>query len=200
MGSPRIQVHPQAEVDPDVQIGEGTVIWRFTHIMMGTRIGKVCMLGQGVFVGRNVRIGDYCRIQNYACLYEGTVLEEEVFIGPAALLLNDRYPRVRRIRPDFRPEGVYVERGASIGARVCVLGGVRIGRYAMVGAGSVVTRNVLPYEMVVGNPARHAGWVSRMGAPLRFDTSGIATCPLSGEIYRFDPGKGRIFPQEKKPE
>ena len=147
---PSYTVHPSAEVETD-DIGDGTIIWRWTHVMPGAKIGPGCMLGQGCFVGRDVEIGDDCRIQNGAQLFEGVVLEHDVFIGPGVVFTNDRNPRVGITR-DF--EGTLVRTGASIGANATIRCGVKIGKRVTIGAGAVVTKDVPAGETWVGNPAR----------------------------------------------
>lgn len=182
------QAHPSAIIDPGAVVGAGTRIWHFSHLMPGCRIGAGCNLGQNVFVDRLVMVGNGVKIQNNVSLYQGVVLEDDVFVGPSAVFTNVINPRsfIER-KTEFRL--TVVERGATIGANATIICGVRIGAYALVGAGSVVTKNVKPYALVRGNPAKHVGWVSRAGIKLCFDGEGLATCSHSGEQYREAAGE-----------
>jgi UDP-2-acetamido-3-amino-2,3-dideoxy-glucuronate N-acetyltransferase len=175
-------IHPTTIIDEGVVIGEGTKIWLFCHVLGDTRIGARCSLGQNVMVGSNVTIGIGVRIQNNVSVYDGVTLEDEVFCGPSCVFTNVRTPRafVSR-RAELVP--TLVRRGASIGANATIVCGVTIGRYAMVGAGAVVTRDVADYALVVGNPACRLGWVSREGERLDDDL----VCPRTGERYRETP-------------
>lgn len=181
------QAHPSAVIDPGAAIGAGTRIWHFCHLMPGCRIGTGCNLGQNVFVDRLVVVGNGVKIQNNVSLYQGVVLEDDVFVGPSAVFTNVINPRsfIER-KTEFRP--TVVERGATIGANATIICGVRIGAYAFVGAGSVVTKNVKPYALVRGNPARNVGWVSQAGTRLSFNSEGQAFCPQSGQQYRKTAG------------
>jgi len=174
-------IHPSAVIDSPATIGEGTRIWHFCHVMAGARIGARCVLGQNTFVAASVVIGDGCRIQNNVSLYDGVTLEEDVFVGPSCVFTNVRRPRASVSRRDEFDETL-VSRGATLGANATVLAGVNIGRWAFVGAGSVVLTNVPDYALVVGNPARSIGWVSRAGERLLFH-QGIAYCPRTNERY-----------------
>ncbi|MDR1335227.1 MAG: N-acetyltransferase [Tannerella sp.] len=182
------QAHGTAVIDEGSVIGEGTRIWHFSHIMKGCRIGKDCSIGQNVVVAPDVLLGDRVKVQNNVSVYTGVVCGDEVFLGPGCVFTNVINPRsaVSR-RHEYQP--TFVEKGASIGANATVLCGRRIGAYAMIGAGAVVTKDVLPYALVVGNPARQTGWVSEYGHRLKFDAQGRAVCPESGEIYRLKDGK-----------
>jgi len=165
-------LHPSADVEPDVSIGVGTRIWARTHVRRGAIIGSDCNIGEGVLVDLDVRVGDRCKIQSNALLYLGAEIEDEVFVGPAACLTNDRFPRAAtpdgalKNVEDWTVSGVRLEEGCSVGAHAVVVGGVTVHSWAMVGAGAVVTRDVPPHALVVGNPARPAGWVCRCGARL----------------------------------
>ncbi len=172
------EIHPTAVVDEDVEIGPGTRVWHFTHLLSGTRIGRDCVLGQNVMVGANVSIGDRVKIQNNVSVYEGVTIEDDVFCGPSAVFTNVLTPRafVDR-RREFKP--TIVRRGATIGANATIVCGLTIGRFAMVGAGAVVTRDVPNHALVTGNPARPSGWVGRAGHRLTDDL----TCPVTGEQY-----------------
>ncbi len=180
----RAEVHPSAIVDALAIIGAGTKIWHFCHVMAGARVGARCVLGQNVFVASCVIIGDSCRIQNNVSLYDGVILEEEVFVGPSCVFTNVRNPRASISR-----RGEYlqttVKRGASLGANATVVAGVTVGAWALVGAGCVVVTNVPDHALVVGNPARVIGWVNRAGERLKFE-DGIARCPQTNEEYRLE--------------
>lgn len=174
-------VHPTAIVDEGAEIGERTKIWHFTHIMSGAKIGRNCILGQNVFVGRNVRIGDGVKIQNNVSVYEGVELEDFVFCGPSVVFTNVLNPRSEIERKsEFRR--TLVKRGATLGANCTIVCGVTIGRYAFVGAGAVVTKDVPDFALVVGVPARIVGWVCECGNKLSFKGC-QATCPYCGKNY-----------------
>jgi len=164
------QVHPTAVVDEGAVIGPGTRIWHWTHVMGGARIGARCSLGQNVFVARGVTIGDNCKIQNNVSLYEGVVLEDDVFCGPSMVFTNVRTPRSAFPRNTAAAyHETRVGRGASIGANATVVCGVTIAAQAFVAAGAVVTKDVPPYALMVGVPARRVGWACVCGPPLRRD-------------------------------
>jgi UDP-2-acetamido-3-amino-2,3-dideoxy-glucuronate N-acetyltransferase len=154
--------HPTAVVDRGARVGAGTKIWHFCHVMPGARIGARCVLGQNVFVAGDARIGDGCRIQNNVSIYDGVVLENEVFVGPSAVFTNVRTPRAAVDRRGAF-ERTVVGRAATIGANATIVCGVTIGEYALVGAGAVVTRDVARHAMVTGVPARRRGWICRCG-------------------------------------
>ncbi len=172
-------VHPSAEIDDDVEIGESSKIWNFSHVLSGSRVGRNCVLGQNVMVGSCVVIGDGCKIQNNVSIYEGVTLEKEFFSGPSCVFTNVLTPRafVNR-KNEFLP--ILVRCGATIGANATIICGVTIGQYSMVGAGTVVTKDVPDYALVIGNPARQLGWVSRTGERL----DGDLICPRTGERFR----------------
>lgn len=181
-------VHDTAVVDDGVEVGTGCKIWHFSHILGGSRIGADCVLGQNVMVGPRVTVGDGCKIQNNVSLYESVTLEADVFCGPSCVFTNVLTPRafVRR-KDEFAP--TLVRRGATIGANATIICGVTIGRYAMIGAGATVTKDVDDFALVAGNPARHIGWVSHTGDRLGVDL----TCPRTGDQYReTDAGLIRI--------
>lgn len=182
-------VHETAIVDPGAEIGDGTRVWHWTHVSSGAVIGRDCSLGQNVYVGGRARIGDGCKIQNNVSIYDGVVLEDGVFCGPSMVFTNVHNPRSDVVRKDeYRP--TLVKRGASIGANSTVVCGVTIGEYAFVGAGAVVSRDVKPYALMAGVPARQIGWMSRHGERLDLpvEGSGSATCPATGEKYRLSDG------------
>lgn len=154
-------VHLSAEVEDGAKIGPGTKIWHLVHVRTGAQIGANCTIGRNVFVDENVTIGDYAKIQNNVSVYQGVTIEDEVFVGPSAVFTNDLRPRARSA--DWQVTPTFVRFGASIGANATIVCGVTIGEYAMVAAGSVVTRTVLPHQLVAGNPARPLGWVNRRG-------------------------------------
>jgi UDP-2-acetamido-3-amino-2,3-dideoxy-glucuronate N-acetyltransferase len=177
-------VHPTAVVDPGASLGPGSKVWHFCHVSSGARLGERVMLGQNVFVADGVVVGSGTRVQNNVSLYDGVDLAEDVFVGPSAVFTNVKQPRAAH-----GTGGVYartrVQRGASIGANATIVCGVTLGEHCLVGAGSVVTRDVPAYALVQGNPARQVGWVSRHGAKLTApDSRGIMTCPTSGLRYR----------------
>lgn len=177
------QAHATAIIDGGCTIGSGTRIWHFSHLMTGCTIGKDCTIGQNVVISPDVVIGNRVKIQNNVSVYTGVTCEDDVFLGPSCVFTNVINPRSAITRKhEFQP--TYVEKGATIGANATIICGCRIGKYAMVGAGAVVTKNVLPYALVVGNPARQTGWVSEYGHRLIFDNKGIAICPESGDTYQ----------------
>lgn len=172
-------VHETAVVDEGAEIGAGSRIWHFCHVFTGARLGERCILGQNVMIGPRVTVGAGCKIQNNVSIYDSVTLEDEVFCGPSCVFTNVLTPRafVER-KTEFAP--TLVRRGATIGANATIVCGVTIGRYAMVGAGAVVTKDVPDFALVVGNPARRIGWVSRTGERLGPDL----VCPRTGERYR----------------
>lgn len=175
-------IHPTAEVEDPCEIGAGSRIWRHCHVMSGARLGARVVLGQGCFVGRGVTVGSGCRVQNGVSLFEGVELEDDVFVGPNATFTNVVRPRA--FAPAAGPyERTLVERGATIGAAATIVAGVRVGRYALVGAGAVVAQEVPAFALVVGVPARRVGWVGVGGEPLCIDEAGRATC-ARGLEYR----------------
>ena len=161
-------VHPLADVEPGARVGAGTKVWRFAHVRAGAVIGTGCMLGNGVYVDAGVRIGHHVKLQNGVLVYAGVTVEDEVFLGPCMTFTNDLYPRA--VNPDWQITPTHVCRGASVGANATIVCGVTIGAYAMVAAGSVVTRDVPPFALVRGNPARLVGYVCYCGRKLG-DTS-----------------------------
>jgi len=177
-------VHQSAYVDEGAQIGEGTRIWHFAHVMKGARIGRNCILGQNTNVADGVTIGDNVKVQNNVSIYTGTIVENDVFLGPSCVLTNVTNPRSQVVRHGLY-ETTILHRGASVGANATIVCGVEVGRYALIGAGAVVTKDVPGYAMMVGVPAKRVGWVSRHGLPLKDpDADGVMVCPESGLRYK----------------
>ena len=178
-------VHESAIVDEPADIGEGTKIWHFSHIQSGVKIGKDCVFGQNVNVGNNVNIGNNCKIQNNVTVYEGVTLEDYVFCGPSMVFTNILDPRCKypQVGSKFYVKTL-VQEGASLGANCTIVCGNTIGKNAMVGAGSVVTKDVPDFALVLGTPARIVGWVSEAGRKLEFDEEGIAYCIKSKKKYK----------------
>jgi UDP-2-acetamido-3-amino-2,3-dideoxy-glucuronate N-acetyltransferase len=183
------QVQQTADVDPLAVLGPGTTVWHLAQIRENARLGRGCIVGRGAYVGPGVVIGDNVKLQNYALVYEPARLEDGVFIGPAAVLTNDPYPRsvdltgkLKRAA-DWNASGVVVREGASLGASVVVVPGRVIGCWAMVAAGAVVTRDVPDFALVAGVPARPIGWVGRAGIRLAVAGPGRWSCPQTGELY-----------------
>lgn len=178
-----------ADVHASAQIGAETSIWHLAQVRELAEIGEGCTIGRGAYVGTGVRVGRHCKLQNYALVYEPTVLEDGVFVGPGAVLTNDQYPRA--ITPDDRLKsasdwdavGVFVRHGASIGAGALCIAPIEIGRWAMVAAGSVVVRNVPAFALVAGSPARRVRWVGKAGVPLTMEGTGSWRCPHTSARY-----------------
>ena len=180
--------HETSVIDEGCRIGDGTKIWHFSHIMRGAVIGKHCNIGQNVVISPQVVLGDNVKVQNNVSVYTGVTCDDDVFLGPSVVFTNVINPRSAIDRKSqYLPTRVC--RGASIGANATVVCGVEIGAYAMIGAGTVVVKDVKPYALVVGNPARQTGWVSEYGHKLHFDEKGDARCPESGERYRLQENK-----------
>jgi UDP-2-acetamido-3-amino-2,3-dideoxy-glucuronate N-acetyltransferase len=190
---------PSADVDERATIGDGSAVWHLAQIREHAVLGSNCVVGRGAYVGTGVRIGDNCKIQNYALVYEPAVLEYGVFIGPAAVLTNDTFPR--SVNPDGSPKtaadwdavGVTLRHGCSVGARAVCVAPVVVGRWATVAAGAVVTRDVPDFALVAGAPARWLKWVGPAGIPLTDDGGGRWRCPKTGE--RFFESDGRLTEQ-----
>ncbi|WP_245979985.1 acyltransferase [Streptomyces diacarni] len=182
---------PGAQVSDDAAVGAGTTVWELAQVREGAVVGTECVIGRGAYVGAGVRTGARCKVQNHALLYEPAELADGVFVGPAVVLTNDRAPRAvdpdgtLKRAGDWHAVGVTVDEGASLGARAVCVAPVRIGRWAMVAAGAVVTSDVPDFALVVGVPARRIGWVGRAGVRLRAvpDRPGVWECPTTGERY-----------------
>ncbi len=175
--------HPTAIIDNPCQIGDGTKIWHFSHIMQDCVIGQNCNIGQNVVVSPGVVLGNNVKVQNNVSIYTGVICEDDVFLGPSMVFTNVINPRSAVSRKDQYQETI-VRKGASIGANATIVCGNEIGAYAMIGAGSVITKPVLPYALVVGNPAKQIGWVSEFGHTLNFNAEGLAICPETKQEYR----------------
>jgi len=179
--------HETAVIDEGCKIGKGTKIWHFSHIMTGSEIGEKCNIGQTVDVSAGVKLGRNVKVQNNVSIYSGVICDDDVFLGPSMVFTNIINPRSEIIRKDSY-ETTIVEKGASVGANSTIICGTIIGRYAFIGAGAVVTKDVKPYALVMGNPARQTGWMSEYGHKLNFDKKGYAVCPESEERYRLENG------------
>jgi len=176
-------VHYTAIVDEGAKIGDGTKIWHFSHVMPGVIIGKNCNLGQNVFVANGVILGNNVKVQNNVSLYEGVICEDDVFLGPSMVFTNVNNPR-SSVNRKGEYQKTWVGKGATIGANATIVCGHRIGEYAFIGAGAVVTKDVPNYALVVGNPARQKGWMSAYGTKLEFDSTGKAYCMVSQTYYQ----------------
>jgi UDP-2-acetamido-3-amino-2,3-dideoxy-glucuronate N-acetyltransferase len=191
-----LYIHPSAIVDPGCQIGFGTRIWHFCHLMEGARIGAQCSLGQNVFVASGVVLGNRVKVQNNVSIYEGVHLEDDVFLGPSMVFTNVLNPR-SAVNRRGQYQQTFVRRGATIGANATIVCGNELGAWCFIGAGSVVTKNVPPFALMVGNPARQLGWMSVHGQRLEFNEAGEATCPESGLLYRLEHNE--VIPPEHIP-
>jgi len=180
--------HPTAVIDEGCTIGEGARIWHFSHIMPGCVIGDGCNIGQNVVVSPGVKLGRNVKVQNNVSIYTGVECEDNVFLGPSMVFTNVINPRSAVARRDQYLRTV-VKQGASIGANATIVCGNDIGRFAFIGAGAVVTKEVPDYALVIGNPARQTGWMSEFGHKLKFDTDGKAACPESGQQYQLNNGR-----------
>lgn len=179
--------HETAVIDEGCKIGRGTKIWHFSHVMSGSEIGDNCNIGQNVVISPGVKLGRNVKVQNNISVYTGVICEDDVFLGPSAVFTNIVNPRSAVARKDQYVKTI-VEKGATIGANATIVCGNRIGRFAFIGAGAVVTRDVAPYALVMGNPARQKGWMSEYGHRLDFDNTDTASCPESGEKYILKDG------------
>ncbi len=198
--APDVRIHPSADVEEGAKIGAGALVWHQSQVRSGASVGAGCIIGKGAYVGGGVTVGENCKIENYACLYEGVILEDGVFVGPAVVFTNDRFPRA--VNPDgsLKSAGDWelgrtlVRFGAAVGAGSVILPGVTIGEWALVAAGSVVTSDVKPHALVRGSPARQGGWVCRCARPL---PEGLE-CDLCGFAYK--EVEGRLVEASLDPE
>jgi len=184
-------IHETALIDEGAQVGSGSKIWHFSHVMGSAEIGENCILGQNVFVGNKVKIGNNVKIQNNVSVYEGVVCEDDVFLGPSMVFTNVINPRsaVER-KNEFKP--TLVKRGATVGANATILCGVTLGDYCFIGAGAVITKDVRPFALMVGVPAKQTGWVSKAGVVLNTDL----ICPETGEKYVLVENNLKLFDDE----
>lgn len=189
--------HETAVIDENVSIGKGTKIWHFSHVMSNSRIGSNCNIGQNVVVSPNVTLGDNCKVQNNVSIYAGVTCEEDVFLGPSMVFTNVINPR-SAVNRRGRYLRTHVGKGASIGANSTIICGNNIGCYGFVGAGAVITKLVKPYALVVGNPARQIGWMSRFGQRLHFGNDGLAQCPEGLDWYELRNGDVRCLAKKNK--
>lgn len=182
MSETKYYAHPTAVIDEGCAIGENTKVWHFCHIMPNCKIGKDCSLGQNVVVMPKVELGNNVKVQNNVSIYEGVICEDDVFLGPSMVFTNVYNPRSAVSRKhEYRK--TIVKKGASIGANATIVCGNNIGEYAFIGAGTVITKEVPDYALIVGNPGKQIGWMSEFGERLEFDEKGLATCPHSNQEY-----------------
>lgn len=181
-------VHDSAYVDEGCVIGAGTKVWHFCHLMRGCTLGENCNIGQNVVIAEGVTLGNGCKVQNNVSIYQGVTCEQDVFLGPSMVFTNVLNPRAAVSRKaEYRP--TLLRRGVTVGANATIVCGHTLGEYCMIGAGAVVTKDVPPYALMAGVPAKQMGWVSRHGERLLFDREGHATCPATGEQYLLQDGK-----------
>lgn len=181
-------VHETAVIDENCNIGQGTKIWHFSHVMSGSKIGEACNLGQNVVISPEVVLGKNCKVQNNVSIYTGVICADDVFLGPSMVFTNVINPRSAVNRKNEYME-TNVGQGASVGANATIVCGHNIGKYSFIGAGAVVTKPVLDYALVVGNPAKQIGWVSEYGHRLHFDNSGLSLCPETQDQYKLTQGQ-----------
>ena len=185
-------VHESSYIDDNVEIGEGTKIWHFCHILSNTKIGKKCSFGQNCVVGPNVKIGNGVKVQNNVSIYDGVEIEDDVFLGPSMVFTNVINPRAFINRKDEFKKTL-LKKGCSIGANATIVCGITIGEYALIGAGAVVTKDVKPYALMVGVPARQIGWVDKAGNRMEFDENGIAVDSFDGSRYVIINGELKVI-------
>ena len=183
-----VYAHETAIIDDGCTIGGGTKVWHFSHLMTGCVLGENCNIGQNVVISPGVTLGNNVKVQNNVSIYTGVTCDDDVFLGPSCVFTNVTNPRSAVVRRGQYAK-THVGRGASIGANATIVCGHDIGQYAFIGAGAVVTKNVPDFAMLVGNPARQVGWMSEYGHKLKFDESGKATCPESGQVYELKDGQ-----------
>lgn len=183
--SDTFKAHPTAIIDENCSIGSGTTIWHFSHIMKEAQVGENCNIGQNVVIAPKVILGKNVKVQNNVSVYSGVICEDHVFLGPSCVFTNVNNPRSEVNRRGNYSKTMVME-GATIGANATILCGITIGKYAFIGAGSVVTKNVPPYALIVGNPSKQIGWMSEHGERLAFDENGKAFCPETGVAYQLE--------------
>ena len=191
MSESLFSAHPTAVVDPAARIGRDCKIWHFSHIMKDCELGEGCNIGQNVVVSPGVILGNNVKVQNNVSIYTGVICEDDVFLGPSCVFTNVINPRSAIARKD-QYRATRVKKGASIGANATIVCGHDIGAYALIGAGAVVTKDIPDYALVMGNPARQTGWVSKAGHKLKFDSEGIAMCPETQEKYSLDLSMNQV--------
>ena len=182
--------HESSYVDEGAKIGKGTKKWHFTHIMNNCEIGENCNIGQNVVISPDVKLGKNVKVQNNVSIFTGVICEDDVFLGPSMVFTNVNNPRSAVVRRNQYVK-THVGRGATIGANATIVCGHDIGEFSFIGAGSVVTKNIPAYALVVGNPSRQLGWMSEYGHRLKFDANGIAICPESKQEYKLEGNKVR---------
>ena len=188
--------HDSAIIEEGALIGDGSKIWHWVHVMSGAKIGKGCVLGQNVFVGSKAVLGNNVRVQNNVSIYDEVILEDDVFCGPSMVFTNVINPRSHVPRKDEYLK-TYVRKGASIGANATIICGNELGEYSFIGAGAVITKPVKAYALVVGNPGKQIGWVSKAGHRLNFDSKGVAECPETKEKYLLENDKVEVIQNSK---
>lgn len=179
--------HETAIIDPGAELGEGCKVWHWAHICGGARVGAGSVFGQNVFVGNKVRIGANCKVQNNVSIYDNVILEDDVFCGPSMVFTNVINPRSQFVRKEEYLT-TNVRKGATIGANATIVCGVELGEYCFVAAGAVVNKNVKPFALVAGVPAKPIGWMSRFGERIPLEADGVWTCPTTGDIYHLETG------------